>query len=338
MNTRRRCHGLIQQGAGLIDGEEALLSALNGSPAAAPAQPERLHRPCGTCRAPSPPARRQSVQPTPAARPGPRAAKQAHGLASRSALIHSCQSRFATRWRALRFTIRTSEPSRHRRADAPDRLGWDPFFLERAQRCLEMDTGSTSQRLLDEELAGRLSRLPGAAGSASDEARQTTPGVRHPVDAGLMPKAKPRPRHGETDHRFKAPPVQKAHEARLSSHMFDVLVYLYENYWRHDACPDQDQLARKLKSAGFERDEIHEALNWLDGFAETARTYTGDQSPTGMRVFTRQEQEHLGEDSLGFLSFESAGVLPAKTRELVMDRAMAVEASPIPLEDLKIII
>lgn len=122
-------------------------------------------------------------------------------------------------------------------------------------------------------------------------------------------------------------------------HMFDVLVYLYENYWRHDACPDQDQLARKLKSAGFERDEIHEALNWLDGLAETARTYTGDQSPTGMRVFTRQEQEHLGEDSLGFLSFlESAGVLPAKTRELVMDRAMAVEASPIPLEDLKIIV
>ena len=80
-------------------------------------------------------------------------------------------------------------------------------------------------------------------------------------------------------------------------------------------------------------------MNWLDGLAETARTYTGDQSPTGMRVFTRKEQEHLGEDSLGFLSFlESAGVLPAKTRELVMDRAMAVEASPIPLEDLKIIV
>ncbi|MEP6504796.1 MAG: DUF494 family protein, partial [Betaproteobacteria bacterium] len=28
--------------------------------------------------------------------------------------------------------------------------------------------------------------------------------------------------------------------------MFDVLVYLYENYWRPDACPDHDQLSRKL--------------------------------------------------------------------------------------------
>ena len=47
--------------------------------------------------------------------------------------------------------------------------------------------------------------------------------------------------------------------------MFDVLVYLYENYWRPDACPDHDQLTRKLSSVGFESDEIQEALSWLDG-------------------------------------------------------------------------
>jgi len=34
--------------------------------------------------------------------------------------------------------------------------------------------------------------------------------------------------------------------------MFDVLVYLYENYWRPDACPDHDQLSRKLTAVGFE--------------------------------------------------------------------------------------
>ena len=47
--------------------------------------------------------------------------------------------------------------------------------------------------------------------------------------------------------------------------MFDVLVYLYENYWRPDACPDHDQLSRKLSAVGFETDEIQEALVWLDG-------------------------------------------------------------------------
>ena len=46
--------------------------------------------------------------------------------------------------------------------------------------------------------------------------------------------------------------------------MFDVLVYLYENYWRPDACPAHDQLTRKLSSVGFEPEEIQEALAWLD--------------------------------------------------------------------------
>ena len=38
--------------------------------------------------------------------------------------------------------------------------------------------------------------------------------------------------------------------------MFDVLVYLYENYWRPDACPDPRQLTRKLVAVGFESEEI----------------------------------------------------------------------------------
>ena len=47
--------------------------------------------------------------------------------------------------------------------------------------------------------------------------------------------------------------------------MVDVLVYLYENYWRPDACPRHEQLARKLTAVGFASDEIEEALSWLDG-------------------------------------------------------------------------
>ncbi|MFM2426881.1 MAG: hypothetical protein RL707_707, partial [Pseudomonadota bacterium] len=28
--------------------------------------------------------------------------------------------------------------------------------------------------------------------------------------------------------------------------MFEVLVFVYENYWRGDACPELEQLGRKL--------------------------------------------------------------------------------------------
>jgi Smg protein len=121
--------------------------------------------------------------------------------------------------------------------------------------------------------------------------------------------------------------------------MFDVLVYLYENYWRPDACPDAQQLTRKLSAVGFDNDEIQEALHWLDGLAERAQTGSSEQSATALRVFTDAEREVLGDESIGFLAFlESAGVLPPAMREMVVDRAMAAGAAPIALEDLKIIV
>ena len=52
--------------------------------------------------------------------------------------------------------------------------------------------------------------------------------------------------------------------------MFDILVYLFENYVHADACPEPAQLARKLTAAGFEEDEIAEALEWLSGLRQNA--------------------------------------------------------------------
>ncbi len=121
--------------------------------------------------------------------------------------------------------------------------------------------------------------------------------------------------------------------------MFDVLVYLYENYWRPDACPEHGQLTKKLSAAGFESDEIQEALSWLDGLAGTAESYNGPQGPHSMRIYTLAERERLGEDSIGFISFlESAGVLPPPMREMVIDRATAAGDAPIDLDDLKVIV
>ena len=121
--------------------------------------------------------------------------------------------------------------------------------------------------------------------------------------------------------------------------MFDVLVYLYENYWRPDACPDHAHLTRKLSAVGFESDEIRDALSWLDGLAVTAQGCRAQQSANAMRLYSAAEQELLGEESIGFISFlESAGVLPPPMREMVVDRASAIGASPIELDDLKVIV
>ena len=143
--------------------------------------------------------------------------------------------------------------------------------------------------------------------------------------------------------------------------MFEVLVYVYENYWQGDACPESDRLGRKLTAAGFDAEEIQQALVWLDGLNTAAKgtqislpktTTTSDfgeaasalpcmqaQSSNSLRVYSVAEQTHLGAQSLGFVCFlEASGVLPPYMREIVIDRAMAAPGDPVPLDDLKIIV
>ena len=143
--------------------------------------------------------------------------------------------------------------------------------------------------------------------------------------------------------------------------MFEVLVFVYENYWRGDACPEPEQLGRKLSAHGFEAEEIREALHWLDGLslatqgmqiehhaddaASATVTLRGapeaalPQSPDAMRIYSQAEQEHLGAECLGFISFlESASVLPGGMREIVVERAMATPGEPLALDELKIIV
>lgn len=58
-----------------------------------------------------------------------------------------------------------------------------------------------------------------------------------------------------------------------------------------------------------------------------------------LRVYSVAEQDHLGAECLGFISFlETAGVLAPVMREIVLDRAMAASGNPVTLDDLKIII
>jgi Smg protein len=126
---------------------------------------------------------------------------------------------------------------------------------------------------------------------------------------------------------------------RYSEFMFDVLVYLYENYWRPDSCPEPKQLERKLVAVGFENEEIQDALRWLDGLASNAEGVAGGPTTDSIRIYTDGEREVLGDESIGFITFlESAGVLPPPMREMVIDRATAIGGGPIDLEDLKIIV
>ncbi|AVR95397.1 DUF494 family protein [Pseudoduganella armeniaca] len=122
--------------------------------------------------------------------------------------------------------------------------------------------------------------------------------------------------------------------------MFDILVYLYETYYRPDACPEPAALAKKLSAVGFDDVEISEALVWLNDLTEMA----GDEqtlvaASTGMRFYVEQEQDVLGSQAIGFIAFlESARVLTPLQREIVIERALSLEEAPVNLGKLKIIV
>jgi len=123
--------------------------------------------------------------------------------------------------------------------------------------------------------------------------------------------------------------------------VFDVLVYLYENYGALHACPDPDSLSRKLTAAGFDDEEISEALAWLQGLQLVTQqsVAVGPESNSSFRIFANVETERLGTESIGFLSFlEHAGQLTPTQREIVIERALAIEETPIPLEMTKVIV
>lgn len=123
--------------------------------------------------------------------------------------------------------------------------------------------------------------------------------------------------------------------------MFEVLVYLFENYYQSENYPDQDTLARKLTAAGFENDEITEALDWLKGLVGPGEgtSYEHIDAPGTFRAYSQTELAKLSAESRGFLIFlESARVLSPGLRELIVDRAMAIEDDVVELEKLKVIV
>ena len=126
--------------------------------------------------------------------------------------------------------------------------------------------------------------------------------------------------------------------------MFDVLVYLYETYYRPDACPEPEALVKKLSAIGFEEDEISQALGWLTDL-EVANHEFADNYPRqtafsfGTRIYARQESDVLGVEAMGFIQFlESAKMLDPIQREIVVERALAAGEAPVGLEKLKVIV
>ena len=124
----------------------------------------------------------------------------------------------------------------------------------------------------------------------------------------------------------------------MKESILDVLLYLFEHYFSEDADPvrDRDSLQTGLIQAGFSPTEINKAFDWLDALAEQRPAVARPHVAGPVRIFHGAELDKLDVECRGFLLFlEQQGVLDAGQRELVLDRAMALDQDEIDLDDLK---
>ena len=121
--------------------------------------------------------------------------------------------------------------------------------------------------------------------------------------------------------------------------MFEILMYLFESYFDAGSYPEPDKLSRKLSAAGFEGDEISEALTWLSALQEqNPDSYPESLGHAGQRHFAELELQFIGDEARQFLLFaEQQHLISAIEREMIIDRSVALKQDNLALDKLKLI-
>jgi len=120
--------------------------------------------------------------------------------------------------------------------------------------------------------------------------------------------------------------------------MFEVLVFMFENYVANQTLPDDAILEQELSEAGFDKSDILGAFDWFQGMKSMLDTpamhYTHQETAT--RLFTKTESKKINLESLGFLIFlQQAHVINDMERDLIIDRAMALKHPLITIEEMR---
>ncbi len=129
----------------------------------------------------------------------------------------------------------------------------------------------------------------------------------------------------------------------MTHSVLDILIYIFEHYVDDELeiDSDQDRLRARLRDAGFEGGQVTKALDWLQALAATrdGEANVIIEQTTSVRSYTREEAARLDTGCRGFLLYlEQSGVLDPASRELVIDRIMALEDDEIDLAQLKWIV
>jgi Smg protein len=121
--------------------------------------------------------------------------------------------------------------------------------------------------------------------------------------------------------------------------MFDILLFLFESYFDAGSYPEPNRLSAKLTAAGFEEEDINQALTWLSGLRELSNaTYPEIINNSGLRCYTDFEAERMSEEGLRFIAFwEHNKIITPIEREMIIDRVIALGRDKLSVDKVKLI-
>jgi Smg protein len=116
--------------------------------------------------------------------------------------------------------------------------------------------------------------------------------------------------------------------------MFEILMFLFENYMSGSVMlpVDNETVVTELEKIGFDRHEVGRALDWLEGLNQYQLAFEAGPGFTSqaLRYYLPQESERLTTEGVGLLMhLEQIGIIDAATREVVIDRLMALDPREI---------
>lgn len=121
-----------------------------------------------------------------------------------------------------------------------------------------------------------------------------------------------------------------------------VLIYVYDHYMLADPAdvPERHHMLEDLQRRGFSVSEVVHAMEWLSALVGDPSAAPGsaelEPGREALRVFADGELSRLSADSRAFLQqLDRQHVLTPRQRELVIDRALALDVEEIDVEQLK---
>ncbi len=136
---------------------------------------------------------------------------------------------------------------------------------------------------------------------------------------------------------------KKTTDFYMKTEVLDILMYLFETYLDDDESniPSEDNIRNELSKIGFHEAKVSKAFDWLDDLAILKDDLNEIEALEGnsFRIFSPLEIEKFDQQARGILlDLVELGVITTGQRELIINKALALDIAHIDQEQMKWVI